>query len=255
MSRVLIRKLASVALALFLIGGFLLVDSSAQKRKRKRQRARRPAAPRITNPEIYQLPTVENTNSDNSGETANPSENTNSSTRSEDPESMKRTIRTLSNQVDKLNDKLSQMEESQRSLVDLERLSRAEQRSAQLRAELRDVQAKKGELEAHLEDVEYALKPENIERAAAGYGTTRPEEVREQRRRQLENERDRVRKQIEQLRGSDERLQQAIATSDAEVDRLQKKLDATDRAAIENAKAKGQTEGSAPPSPTPTPNP
>jgi phage-related minor tail protein len=60
---------------------------------------------------------------------------------------MKKTIQTLSNQVDKLTDKLNQMEESQRSMVDLERLGRAEQRSSQLRTEQREVQAKIGELE------------------------------------------------------------------------------------------------------------
>ena len=165
---------------------------------------------------------------------------------------MKKTIRSLSDQVDKLNQKLGQMEQSQQSMVDLERLSRAEQRSAQLRSELRDVQQKKGDLEAHLEDVEYALKPENIERATAGYGTTRPEDVREQRRKQLENERERVRKQLAEFQASEDRLQQAIATSDAEVDRLQKKLDAADRSDIENAKTRSQAAAS--PSPTPTPD-
>jgi chromosome segregation ATPase len=252
-----VRRLATAALALLIIAGFLIVDSSAQKRKRRRS-SRRPSAPRITNPEIYQPPTNENTNSNTSNETGSSTENANTAQpqSDQDPESMKKTIRTLSNQVDKLNQKLNSMEESQRSLVDLERLSRAEQRSAQLRAELRDVQAKKADLEAHLEDVEYALKPENIERATQGYGTTRPEEVREQRRKQLESERERVKKLLEVLNGSETGLQQAIATSDAEVDRLQKKLDATDRAAIENAKTKAEGGSTQPyPSPTPTPSP
>lgn len=240
-----ISRYALLALVLFLIGGLLMADSNAQKRKRKR----RPSSPQITNPEIYQPPQTENTNSNNSADpNASPSP-------TPDPESMKKTINTLSNQVDKLTDKLNQMEESQRSLVDLERLSRAEQRSLQLRAEQRDVQAKTGELEVRLEDAEFALKPENVERATAVYGTTRPEEVRAQRRKQLETERDRVTKQLEQLRASDAHLTQAIATSDAEVDRLQKKLDAADRSAIENSKTKAAGELTAPaPSPTPTPN-
>lgn len=250
-----ISRYALLALALLLIGGLLMADSNAQKRKRKR----RSTAPRITNPEIYQPPQTGNTNSNNTGETT-PAENMNSNALprppEQDPESMKRTIQTLSNQVDKLTDKLNQMEESQRSLVDLERLSRAEQRSSQLRSEQRQVQAKIGELEVHLEDVEFALKPENVERATQVYGTTRPEELRAQRRRQLETERERVRKQLEQLRASDEHLTQAIATSDAEAERLQKKLDAADRSAVENAKTKAESGETAqpPPSPTPTPN-
>lgn len=247
----LIRRVAAIAVAMFVIGGLLLVDTNAQKRKRRR----RSTAPRITNPEIYQPATNGNSNTSDEANANNNASATASPTPTDDPEAMKKTIRVLSDQVDRLNTKLGQMEESQRSLVDLERLSRAEQRSAQMRTELREVQAKKAELEAHLEDVEFALKPENIERSTAGYGTTRPEEVREQRRKQLESERDRVRKQLDQLTASEDHLQQAIATSDAEVDRLQKRMDAADRAAVENAK-KAQEDTSQPlPSPTPTPTP
>lgn len=247
MKKSLIQKSAIMVFAATLLAGFLLVDSSAQKRRRKTRR--RPPAPQITNPEIYQAPANDNANS-NAAEAATGNTNANAST--EDSDGMKKTIRGLSDQVDRLNQKLGQVEQSQQSMVDLERLSRAEQRSAQLRSELRDVQQKKGDLEAHLEDVEYALKPENIERATAGYGTTRPEDVREQRRKQLESERERVRKQLAELQVGEDRLQQAIATSDAEVDRLQKKMDAADRAAIENAKSRSQAESS--PSPTPTPD-
>jgi chromosome segregation ATPase len=247
----LMRRSAVIGLAVFVIVGLLLIDTNAQKRKRRR----RSSAPRITNPEIYQPATNENSNSNNSTETSL-NENANASpSPTDDPEAMKKTIRTLSDQVDRLNNKLNSMEESQKSLVDLERLSRAEQRSAQFRSELLQVQAKKADLEGHLENVEYALKPENIERSIAGYGTTHPEDLREQRRRQLEGERDRGRKQLEQLTLNEDRLQQAIATSDAEVDRLQKKMDEADRVAIENAKQKSQEPPLQPAaSPTPTPN-
>src|SRR5437764_3156010 len=246
-----VRKLVITVLAVLVMGG-LLVDSAAQKRRRTR---RRTSAPRITNPEIYQPSPGDNSNSNGSETNTNGNSNSNSS-QTEDPDSMKRTIRTLSNQVDRLTDKLNDMQASQQSMVDLERLSRSEQRSAQLRTELSGVQAKKSELAAHLEDIEYALKPENIERAAAGIGTTRPEEVREQRRKQLENDRTRTQQQLDQLNASEARLQQAIATSDADVDRLQKKLEAADRAAIENAKTNSQSGASqVTASPTPTPSP
>src|SRR5215831_16818818 len=229
-----IRKLVIAVLAIVVMTA-MLVDSAAQKRKRTRKRA---SAPRITNPDIYQPSPTDNANSNSSenstSENANVNANANSA-QSEDPESMKRTIRTLSNQVDKLNDKLNDMQGSQQSMVDLERLSRAEQRSSQLRSEQRDVESKKADLEMHLEQVENDLKPENIERAVAGYGTTRPEELRAARQKQLENDRTRTRQQIDQLAASETRIQQAIAISDIEVDRLQKKLEAADKAAIQNA--------------------
>ena len=255
-----IRRLMTAIFAIVLIAGFLLVDSSAQKRRRRR---RAPSAPRIMNPAIYQPSPTDNSNG--SGDTGNTADTATTEAQparaagAQDPEAMKKTIRTLSTQVDKLNDKLTQMEESQRSLVDLERLSRAETRSAALRTELRDVQAKEADLEARAEDVDYALKPENIERATAGYGTTHPEEVREQRRRQLESEKQRIRKQLDQLAISHTRLDEAIAMSDAEIDRLRKKLDAADEAAIQNAKTKNSSEGAssseAAPRATPTPSP
>ena len=253
MSGKLISRSVVVALALFLITGLLLADSNAQKPKRKR----RSSTPQITNPDIYQPPANDNSNSNSSGNAATTGDNTNSPrTQAEkDADSMKKTIETLSNQVDKLNNKLNQMEDSQRSMVDLERLSRAEQRSAQLRSEQRDVQGKIGDLEVRLEDVEFALKPENIERSTMVYGTTRPEEVRAQRKRQLETERDRLKIQLEQLHASDQRLQEAVATSDAEIDRLQKRLDAADQSAIENSKTKVQSGDYSLPNPSPTPTP
>ena len=239
-----IRRLVIVVFAIVLMTG-LLVDSAAQKRKRTR---RRPSGPKITNPEIYQPSPMDNSNTNSSDNSAAPNANANANvnaSQSEDPESMKRTIRTLSNQVDKLNDKLNDMQASQQSMVDLERLSRAEQRSSQLRTELRDVQSKRADLEARRDQLDNDLKPENIERVVAGYGTTRPEELRAQRKKQLENDRNRTQQQIDQLTASESRIQQAIATSDVEVDRLQKKLEASDKAAIQNA----QTQAS----PTPTP--
>ena len=259
MAKYSMRTLVGGALALFLIAGFMLVDSSAQKRRRKR----RASAPRITNPAIYQPSANDNANpagDANTSENANGQGNTQNTKPSEDPEEMKRTIRSLSSQVDKLSDRLGQMQEEQRSLVDLERLSRGEQRSAQLHAKMRDVQAKEAELQARLEDINYALKPENIERATAGVGSTHPEEVREQRRKQLESEKQRVQGQLDHLAASHASLEQAIAAAESEVDRLRKKLNAADQAAIENAKRKAQAEASSQSSqpyssPTPTPNP
>jgi chromosome segregation ATPase len=248
------RRLLTVLIALVLMAGFLLVDSNAQKRRRRRR------SPRITNPAIYQPSPTDNSSGDTSN-TADPNTTDAQSGRpksEQDPQEMKKTIRTLSTQVDKLSDKLNQMEEGQRSLADLERLSRAEARSAALRAELRDVQSKESDLEARAEEIDYALKPENIERSTAGYGTTHPEELREQRKRQLESEKLRVRKQLDGFAISHTRLDQAIATSDAEIERLRKKLDSADEAAIQNAKTKAQSEGtSAEPAlrPTPTPTP
>jgi hypothetical protein len=242
-----IRRIVVVLVAILMIGLFL-VDSTAQRR-RKRTRARRPSTPRITNPPIYQPADDTNANSNSST-----GEETGTANANEDPDVMKKTIRDLSTQVNQLTNKINSMEQSQRTLVDLERLSRAEQRSADLWKQLREVESQQADLQSRLEEIDYALKPENIDRAVAGYGSLRPEEVRERRRQQLENEKLRAQKQLDQLAANHTRLETSIAAADAETERLRKRLDAADQAALENAKTANQSEGAAPaatPSPTP----
>lgn len=247
MSSKSIRRFIAVLIAVGLIGLFL-VDSSAQKRRRK-SRTRRPSTPRITNPAIYEPPASDNAN-DNSNSSG--SESTGTANSNEDPQ--QKTIRDLSSQVNQLTDKINSMEQSQRTLVDLERLSRAEQRSADLWKQLREVETQQADLQARLEEVDYNLRPENIDRSVAGFGSMRPEELREQRRKSLENEKARVQKQLDQLAANHSRLETAIAGADADVERIRKRLDAAEQAALENSKTAAQSEGAAP-APTPTPTP
>ena len=90
-----------------------------------------------------------------------------------------------------------------------------QERAANLRAQLLDVQAKQTELQTRLQRIEEESKPENIERGLAGIGSTHPEELREQRRRQLEIEKKGLQAQIDTLVASRTRLEAAIASADA----------------------------------------
>lgn len=83
-----------------------------------------------------------------------------------------------------------------------------------LRAQLRDVEAQEAELQARLQQLDWDLKPENIERHFAGVGSTRPEELREQRRRLLQGEKESASSHLEQLTASRARLESAIVTAD-----------------------------------------
>jgi len=80
----------------------------------------------------------------------------------------------------------------------------------QLRLQLIDVQAKEESLRTRAQQLDEALKPENIERSLAGVGSTKPEELRESRRRQLQIERDGVTAQLKVLEASRTRLEAAI---------------------------------------------
>lgn len=236
-----------LALVTLLVVGLCFVDASAQGTRRKRSRrltnpgrasatpVAQPTAPPQTNSDVQIISTADDPLTDDTQNEEQPPVTTRRTNRSRnnavsepEPESTQRTVNRLSRQVDKLTDKINQIEGQQRTLVDLERLSRAEQRAEGFRAQLRDVHSKEADLQSRLEQIEYDLKPENIERSASFYGTTRPEDVRDARRRSLENERTRVQSQLALHQTSRTRLESAIALADTEVERLRARLDASD---------------------------
>ena len=90
----------------------------------------------------------------------------------------------------------------------------AAESAEKLKAQLLEVQAQEADLRAHLEQLNESIKPENIERSLAGVGSTRPEELREQRRRQLSIQRDGVLAQLQTLETSRTRLEAALANAE-----------------------------------------
>jgi len=88
--------------------------------------------------------------------------------------------------------------------------------AASLRSQLSELETKQSALQTRLQELDEKLKPENIEKSLAGVGSTRPEVVREQKRRQLEIERNGVQKQLELLATSRTRLEASIARADAD---------------------------------------
>jgi uncharacterized protein YlxW (UPF0749 family) len=91
----------------------------------------------------------------------------------------------------------------------------AAQNAENLRNQLRDVQMKEGELQSRLTELDYDLKPENIERYFAGVGSVHPEELRENRRRQLQFEKDSINRQLQSLGESKIRLETSISRADS----------------------------------------
>jgi len=88
--------------------------------------------------------------------------------------------------------------------------------SATLRSQLLEAQAAEAQLEARQHQLDEDLKPENIERALSGIGSTKPEELRESRRRQLTIERDGVRTQLKLATTRRERLESYLRTAEAQ---------------------------------------
>jgi len=91
----------------------------------------------------------------------------------------------------------------------------AAERVENLKAQLLDVQGREADLRGRLQELDEMIKPENIERSLAGVGSTRPEELREARRRQLSIERDGVLAQLQTIETSRLRLEGALANAEA----------------------------------------
>ena len=98
---------------------------------------------------------------------------------------------------------------------------RAQEQSAaetvdQLKLQLLELQAQEETLRARAVQIDEEIKPENIQRSLAGVGSTRPEELREARRRQLESEKKIVEAQLSTLSQTKTRLESAIVTAEAQ---------------------------------------
>ena len=91
-----------------------------------------------------------------------------------------------------------------------------EERLSKLRLELIDVQGKEAFLRTRAQQLDEDIKPENIARSLAPFGSTRPEELREFRRRQLELEKKNVLQQLEALSAKRLQLEAEIARAETQ---------------------------------------
>ncbi len=134
-------------------------------------------------------------------------------------------LETLEQKVDALTNKMSSIEAQQRSLLDLEILSRAEQRAESLRKSFLEMTEREATLQARLGQIEIDILPESIDRSLAAVGSLRPEELREQRRKTLENERASLRIQIDQILNAKVKLQVSVDNADKLVEKLRIRLE------------------------------
>jgi hypothetical protein len=92
----------------------------------------------------------------------------------------------------------------------------AAENAENLKLQLLDLSVREDSAKLRAQQLDEALKPENIQLALAGVGSTRPEELREQRRRQLTIEKNGVTAELEILAAQRTRLETAIAAAESE---------------------------------------
>ena len=90
----------------------------------------------------------------------------------------------------------------------------AAEATQQLRNQLGQLNDREAEVKIRLQELDYELKPENIERYFAGYGSLHPEELREARRRKLQTEKDRLLAQLTEISQGRQQLEAAIVAAD-----------------------------------------
>ena len=103
-------------------------------------------------------------------------------------------------------------------------LTRAEERAEILRKQLIELIEKETQFKMRLVQLEEEMRPENIERTLSTYGTTRTVEIRETRRKVLENEKRGVESLLQITSQSRLRLEEDVRQADQLVSKLRQRL-------------------------------
>lgn len=146
---------------------------------------------------------------------------------------LRKSVQTLNTRLRDITDKLFAPETKEidnsndrvkRISANLELLGRAEERAEILRKQLLDLIEKETAYKSRMTQMDEDMRPENIERSLSGIGTTRTMELRDTRRRTLENERKGLDILINQTSSSRMRLEEDVRQADLLVTKLRLRL-------------------------------
>lgn len=145
------------------------------------------------------------------------------------------TLEELGNRIKNLEagrkpEKADPDEKQKRVLLNLDILTRAEQRSESLRKQVFEMIEKENAVKTKLDTLDYDLRPEVIERSTALIGSLRPEEIRASRRKSLEAERANLQNLLNEIQRTRASLDISLQRADALVEKLrlrfEKEIDA-----------------------------
>jgi len=116
-------------------------------------------------------------------------------------------------------------DKQKRMLMNLDILTRAEARSESLRKQMFEMIEKENSLKSRLEQIEFDIRPEMIERTLQMAGSMKPEEIRDNRRKSLAAERLNLQGLVSEIQTNRANLSNSLTKSDIMVDRLRTKLE------------------------------
>jgi exonuclease VII large subunit len=146
---------------------------------------------------------------------------------------LRKSLQTLNNRLQAISDELlSPNKQNEDKSVDtvkkvttnLDLLTHAEERAEVLRKQLIDLIEKETAYKSRMTQFDEDLRPENIDRSMAGMGGTRTAELRDARRRALENEKKGVENLLSVTVQSRIRLEEDVRQADLLVTKLRQRL-------------------------------
>ena len=144
-----------------------------------------------------------------------------------DQEDFEKKLKELTLRIKSLeNNKQGEYNDSQkRLLLSLDILTKTEQRAENLRKQLIDLIERETNIKSRLEGIEYNLRPEIISRSTAIYGSLRPEDIRDQRRKSLESEKSNLESLLRQIQTNRSRLEESLKKADEWVEKVRLKFE------------------------------
>ena len=146
---------------------------------------------------------------------------------------LRKSLQTLNTRLQAISEELlapdSKQDDSssnnlKRISTNLDLLTRAEERAGVLRKQLIESIEKETALKSRRTQIDEEMRPENIERTVSGIGTTRSAELRDTRRRVLENERKGLESLLSLATQDRLRLEEDVRQADQMVARIRQRL-------------------------------
>lgn len=211
-----------LSFAMLLIVSMVMLEVEAQTNRTSRATPRPTPTPRVLSSEAIIVSRAEDF------------ENT-SQQRADDPERVDitradpadRTIESLENRIRALESNKSKDPDAvhRRLMLNLDILTRAEQRADALRKQMFDMFEKETSILAKLDVLEIEGRQDMIERSVATMGSLRPEELREAKRKQVEAEKANLQRLLGEIQRNRGMIETSVQKADELVDRIRLRLE------------------------------
>jgi hypothetical protein len=213
----------------FVVAGFALAGPVAAQTKKKtvRKPVAQPSA--VTPAEVYSNESqriIEGTNEPLPRPTP-PEEQPTPETADEKLDRIGKTLEAMAERLKALEGRRDSDadEKRKRLLLNLDILTKAEQRAESLRKQVYEIVEKENTIKTRLEQLEIDLRPEMIDRQVAFAGTLRPEELREIRRKNLDVERRNLQALLAEIQAARANLETNVVRADQLVEKLRARLE------------------------------